>query len=166
MIRRSDQIDTIIFALILELLSTREDTDVVSRQLSMIFLASSVDVYFHGHVLHYVLHPVPRLCDAHGIPFVAAFSICSAQHSPQSGGRYQRKNNVHFLNQVRDFAAEVVGKPVFLVCNSVGGIAGLQAGTDAPDQVTLLSHCCCIIPENHGLQRLLPTFTTGDAPEM
>lgn len=37
--------------------------------------------------------------------------------------------------QVQDFANEVVGNPVFLVCNSVGGVAGLQAGVDAPEQV-------------------------------
>lgn len=38
-------------------------------------------------------------------------------------------------NEVRDFANEVVGKPVFLVCNSVGGVAGLQTGVDAPNEV-------------------------------
>lgn len=38
-------------------------------------------------------------------------------------------------NKLRDFATEVVGKPVFMVCNSVGGVAGLQAGVDAPEQV-------------------------------
>lgn len=37
--------------------------------------------------------------------------------------------------QVLDFAKEVVGDKVFLVCNSVGGLAGLQAGLDKPDQV-------------------------------
>lgn len=37
--------------------------------------------------------------------------------------------------QVLEFAKEVVGDKVFIVCNSVGGVAGLQAGIDNPDQV-------------------------------
>lgn len=38
-------------------------------------------------------------------------------------------------SKVLDFAKEVVGDKVFLVCNSVGGVVGLQAGVDANDEV-------------------------------
>lgn len=38
---------------------------------------------------------------------------------------------------MQDFAKEVIGKPVFVVCNSVGGVVGLQAGVNAPEQVNL-----------------------------
>lgn len=47
----------------------------------------------------------------------------------------RRTNITVVLPQVRDFAKEIVGKPVFLVCNSVGGVAGLQAGVDDAEQV-------------------------------
>lgn len=54
-------------------------------------------------------------------------------------GSWEERNNIYSFDtwsqQVRDFANEVVGKPVFLVCNSVGGVAGLQAGVDAPKEV-------------------------------
>ncbi|CAM9813584.1 unnamed protein product [Laminaria digitata] len=54
-------------------------------------------------------------------------------------GSWEERNNIYsfetWSQQVRDFANEVVGKPVFLVCNSVGGVAGLQAGVDAPKEV-------------------------------
>lgn len=40
------------------------------------------------------------------------------------------------VSKVLDFAKEVVGEKVFLVCNSVGGVAGLQAGVDGSDQVS------------------------------
>lgn len=55
----------------------------------------------------------------------------------KSDGTGHRKTTklAHTAVQVRDFATEVVGKPIFLVCNSVGGVAGLQAGVDAPEQV-------------------------------
>ncbi|KAG5181483.1 Alpha/Beta hydrolase protein [Tribonema minus] len=46
-------------------------------------------------------------------------------------GPWEEKNKIYnFENwgdQLVDFAREVVGKPVFIVCNSVGGCAGLQA---------------------------------------
>ena len=50
-------------------------------------------------------------------------------------------NGASRLQQVQEFAKEVIGKPVFIVCNSVGGVAGLQAGVDAPDQVSTLEKC-------------------------
>ncbi|CBJ33720.1 conserved unknown protein [Ectocarpus siliculosus] len=54
-------------------------------------------------------------------------------------GPWEERNSIYcfetWSEQLRDFATEVVGKPVFMVCNSVGGVAGLQAGVDAPEQV-------------------------------
>eukprot|EP00752_Nemacystus_decipiens_P009979 g8899.t1 len=54
-------------------------------------------------------------------------------------GPWEERNAIYcfetWSEQLRDFATEVVGKPVFMVCNSVGGLAGLQAGVDAPEQV-------------------------------
>lgn len=54
-------------------------------------------------------------------------------------GPWKEKNAVYnfetWSEQVLDFAKEVAGDKVFLVCNSVGGLVGLQAGVDAPDQV-------------------------------
>ncbi|CAN0380461.1 unnamed protein product, partial [Ectocarpus sp. 8 AP-2014] len=54
-------------------------------------------------------------------------------------GPWEERNSIYcfetWSEQLRDFATEVVGRPVFMVCNSVGGVAGLQAGVDAPEQV-------------------------------
>ena len=38
--------------------------------------------------------------------------------------------------QLRRFTAEVIGEPTALACNSVGGLAGLQAALDDPSLVT------------------------------
>lgn len=37
--------------------------------------------------------------------------------------------------QLQTFITEVVGEPSFIMCNSVGGVAGLQAAVDGPDNV-------------------------------
>jgi len=37
--------------------------------------------------------------------------------------------------QICDFVDDVVGAPAFVACNSVGGVAGLQAAVDAPEKV-------------------------------
>lgn len=54
-------------------------------------------------------------------------------------GPWTQKNSIYnfetWSQQVLDFAKEVVGDKVFLVCNSVGGVVGLQAGVDANDEV-------------------------------
>ncbi|PRW20472.1 chloroplastic isoform X1 [Chlorella sorokiniana] len=44
-------------------------------------------------------------------------------------------NFPNWSQQVRDFLREVVGGPATLTCNSVGGIAGLQAAIDDPSLV-------------------------------
>jgi|TARA_B100000683_G_scaffold205533_2_gene199199 pimeloyl-ACP methyl ester carboxylesterase len=37
--------------------------------------------------------------------------------------------------QICDFVDDVVGAPAFVACNSVGGVAGLQAAVDAPEKI-------------------------------
>ncbi|CAL57930.1 Alpha/beta hydrolase fold-1 [Ostreococcus tauri] len=37
--------------------------------------------------------------------------------------------------QILHFVDEIVGEPAFVACNSVGGVAGLQAAVDAPEKV-------------------------------
>tara|TARA_B100000287_G_scaffold21362_1_gene21136 strand:- start:1036 stop:2127 length:1092 start_codon:yes stop_codon:yes gene_type:complete len=37
--------------------------------------------------------------------------------------------------QICDFVDDVVGVPAFVACNSVGGVAGLQAAVDAPEKI-------------------------------
>lgn len=37
-----------------------------------------------------------------------------------------------WARQLRDFQAAFVGEPCFFICNSVGGLAGLQAALDDP----------------------------------
>jgi pimeloyl-ACP methyl ester carboxylesterase len=37
--------------------------------------------------------------------------------------------------QIRDFIKEKIGKPTILTCNSVGGLAGLQAAIDEPELI-------------------------------
>ena len=44
-------------------------------------------------------------------------------------------NFENWSRQLRAFAAEVVGEPAFIMCNSVGGVAGLQAAVDDPSLV-------------------------------
>ena len=48
--------------------------------------------------------------------------------------------------QLQDFITEVVGEPSFIMCNSVGGVAGLQAAVDAPGNVRGggLYKCVCV----------------------
>lgn len=67
------------------------------------------------------------------VPLPAFRLLACVSHSPVAGAvilEFEQRQQ-----KLRDFATEVVGKPVFLVCNSVGGLAGLQAGVDAPEQV-------------------------------
>lgn len=44
-------------------------------------------------------------------------------------------NFENWSRQLRAFASEVVGEPAFIMCNSVGGVAGLQAAVDDPSLV-------------------------------
>lgn len=75
------------------------------------------------------IHRGPRVVASRYQPLTDALKIHTSRYPPPPP-KFSVPNQ-----QVRDFASEVVGKPVFLVCNSVGGLAGLQAGVDAPEQV-------------------------------
>lgn len=44
-------------------------------------------------------------------------------------------NFENWAQQLRDFITEVIGEPTCITCNSVGGIAGLQAAMDDPSVV-------------------------------
>ncbi|CAM9602744.1 unnamed protein product [Ascophyllum nodosum] len=80
---------------------------------------------------------LPRLAKAG--PTYAIDLLGYGFSSKPDPGPWEEKNSIYcfetWSQQVQEFAKEVIGKPVFIVCNSVGGVAGLQAGVDAPDQV-------------------------------
>ena len=51
------------------------------------------------------------------------------------GGQNSIYNFENWSQQVRDFIKEVIKQPTVLTCNSVGGIAGLQAANDDPQLI-------------------------------
>ncbi|CAN0084889.1 unnamed protein product, partial [Scytosiphon promiscuus] len=91
---------------------------------------------FGGNADHW-RNNIPTLAEAG--PVYAIDLLGYGFSSKPDPGPWEDRNSIYsfetWSDQLRDFASEVVGQPVFLVCNSVGGLAGLQAGVDAPDQV-------------------------------
>ena len=54
----------------------------------------------------------------------------SSKPDPMRGERNGIYNFENWSRQIRAFCEEVVGEPAFVMCNSVGGVAGLQAAVD------------------------------------
>lgn len=56
-------------------------------------------------------------------------------------------------NQILDFCREMIGEPVFLIANSIGCIAALQAAVNAPDQVRGITMLNCSLRLLHERKR-------------
>jgi hypothetical protein len=54
----------------------------------------------------------------------------SSKPDPMRGERNGIYNFENWSRQIRAFCEEVIGEPAFVMCNSVGGVAGLQAAVD------------------------------------
>lgn len=67
--------------------------------------------------------------------------------------------------QIADFCREVVGEPVFLVGNSIGCIAAMQAAVYAPDMVLKVALLNCSLRLLHDRKRVtLPWYRRFGAP--
>lgn len=67
--------------------------------------------------------------------------------------------------QIRDFCREVIGQPVFLVGNSIGGVAVMQAAVDAPECCRGVALLNCSIRMLHERRlKLLPWYRRIGAP--
>jgi pimeloyl-ACP methyl ester carboxylesterase len=67
--------------------------------------------------------------------------------------------------QIADFCREVVGEPVFLVGNSIGCIAAMQAAVYAPEMVLSLALLNCSLRLLHDRKRItLPWYRRVTAP--
>ncbi|KJH72423.1 alpha/beta fold hydrolase [Aliterella atlantica] len=67
--------------------------------------------------------------------------------------------------QIADFCREVVGEPVFLVGNSIGCIAAMQAAVYAPDMVIKVALLNCSLRLLHDRKRVtLPWYRRFGAP--
>eukprot|EP00850_Spirogloea_muscicola_P001118 SM000004S14988 [mRNA] locus=s4:655538:659035:+ [translate_table: standard] len=79
---------------------------------------------------------IPELAQSHR---VFALDMLGYGFSSKPDPRQQAPNTLYTFDnwsrQVLDFARDVVGEPAFLITNSVGGITGLQAALDGPEQV-------------------------------
>eukprot|EP00899_Mesostigma_viride_P023508 jgi/Mesvir1/4341/Mv06698-RA.2 len=68
---------------------------------------------------------------------VYALDLLGYGYSDKPSPRGRPLNSVYSMENwaalVEDFVREVVGRPVFTACNSVGSIVGLQAAAEAPD---------------------------------
>lgn len=70
-----------------------------------------------------------------------------------------------WAQQILDFCAEVIGTPVFLVGNSIGCIAALQAAVMKPDQVLGVIMIDCSLRLLHVRKRLeIPWIRRNSAP--
>lgn len=67
--------------------------------------------------------------------------------------------------QIADFCREVIGEPVFLVGNSIGCIAAMQAAVDAPEMVKSVALLNCSLRLLHDRKRAtLPWYRRLSAP--
>ena len=74
----------------------------------------------------------------------------------ESGGVNALYNFENWGAQLVDFAREVAGGPVLLVCNSVGGVAGLQAAVDGGDEAVRAVLCLNISLRGLNVRRQPP----------
>ena len=70
---------------------------------------------------------------------VYAIDLLGYGYSDKPNPMLREQNEIYCFEtwgkQIEDFLDEVVGTPAYVACNSVGGVAGLQAAVDAPTKV-------------------------------
>ena len=112
--------------------SATTDTDTESAAL----LPSVLCIHgFGGNADHWRknLPELASTCNAYAIDLLGyGFSDKPDPRSSPINSIYNFEN---WGRQIRDFIKEKIGKPTILSCNSVGGLAGLQAAIDEPELI-------------------------------
>jgi len=100
----------------------------------------------------------------------------SSKPNPMTAPQNTVYNFENWSRQLHSFIEQIVGEPAFIMTNSVGGIAGLQAAVDNPDNVRgvvlinvslrglhISKQSPMIKPFVKGLQTVLRTTTIGQS---